>query len=86
MCLSFLVIEAEKLEVHGRSRLKLSGKQFTNMSDDTFTIYFNYNLLDCMDNAVYSSIDLSVKLETLNFEQRCQYKLKSVSHKEILRF
>ena len=56
------------------------------MSDGTLTIYFNYNLLDCMDNAVYSSIDLSVKLETLNFEQRCQYKLKSVSHKEILRF
>ena len=79
MCLSFLVIEAEKLEVHGRIRVKLSGKQFTvNMSDDTFTIHFNYNLLDCMDNAVYSSIDLSVKLETLNFEQRCQYKLKSV--------
>ena len=81
MCLSFLVTEAEKLEVHGRTRLKLSGKQFTNMSDDTFnysysiSIYFNYNLLDCMDNAVYSSIDLSVKLETLNFEQRCQYTL-----------
>ena len=34
-----------------------------------------------MDNAVYSSIDLSVKVETLNFEQRCQYKLKSVWHK-----
>ena len=80
LCLSFLVIEAENLEVHGRTRLKLSGKQFTNMSDDTFTIYFNYNLLDCLDNAVYtcSSIDLSVKVETLTFEQRCQYKLKSV--------
>ena len=78
MCLSFLVIEAEKLEVHGRTRLKLSGKQITNMSDDTFTIYFNNKLLDYMGNAVYSSIDLSVKLETLNSEQRCQYKLKSV--------
>ena len=32
---------------------KLSEKQFTNMSDDTFTIYFNYNLLDGMENAVY---------------------------------
>ena len=42
------------------------------------SIYFNYNLLDCMVNAVYSSLDLSVELETLNFEQRCQYKLKSV--------
>ena len=48
------------------------------MSDDTISIYFNYNLLDCMDDAVYSSLDLSVKVETLNFEQRCQYKLKSV--------
>ena len=42
------------------------------MSDGTLTIYFNYNLLDCMDNAVYSSLDLSVKLETFSFEQRCQ--------------
>ena len=25
---------------------KLSEKQFTDMSDDTFTVYFNYNLLD----------------------------------------
>ena len=25
-----------------------------------------------MGNAVYSSLDLSVKLETFNFEQRCQ--------------
>ena len=25
---------------------KLSEKQFTNMSDDTFTKYFNYNCLD----------------------------------------
>ena len=48
------------------------------MSDDTISIHFNYNLLDCMDSAVYSSLDLSVKLETLNFEQRRQYKLKSV--------
>ena len=32
---------------------KLSEKQFTNMRDDTvFTIYFNYNLLDGMENAV----------------------------------
>ena len=57
MSLSFLVIEAEKLEVHGRTWLKLSEKQFANMSDDTFSIYFNYNLLDCMDNAVYSSLE-----------------------------
>ena len=48
------------------------------MSDDTISIHFNYNLLDCMDSTVYSSLDLSVKLETLNFEQRCQHKLKSV--------
>ena len=59
VCLSFLVIEAEKLEVHAFLNYmvkKLSEKQFTNMSDDTFTIhvyiYFNYNLLDCMENAV----------------------------------
>ena len=45
------------------------------MSDDTFTIFFNYNPLDCMDNAMYSSVDLSVKLETLNFEQRCSLNL-----------
>ena len=32
---------------------KLSEKQFTNTSDDTFTVYFNYNLLDYMENAVY---------------------------------
>ena len=31
---------------------KLSEKQFTNISDDTFTVYFNYNLLDRMENAV----------------------------------
>ena len=31
---------------------KLSEKQFTNMSDDTFTEYFNYNLVDCMANVV----------------------------------
>ena len=67
-----------KCQTPGRTWLKLSGKQFTNMSDDTISIYFNYNLLDCMDNVVYSSLDLSVKVETLNFEQRCQYKLKSV--------
>ena len=34
---------------------KLSEKQFTNMSDDTFTIYFNYNLMDGMENAVYTA-------------------------------
>ena len=31
---------------------KLSDKQFTNMRDDNFSIYFNYNLLDGMENAV----------------------------------
>ena len=31
---------------------KLSEKQFTDMSDDSFTVYFNCNLLDYMENAV----------------------------------
>ena len=31
---------------------KLSEKQFTDMSDDTSTVYFNCNLLDYMENAV----------------------------------
>ena len=41
---------------------KLSEKQFTNMSDDTFTEYFNYNLLDMAWEMQFSSLDLSVKL------------------------
>ena len=49
---------------------KLSEKEFTNISDDTFTVYFNYNLLDCMGKC--SSLDLSAKLETLNSEHRSQ--------------
>ena len=52
--------------------MKLSEKQFTNTYEQC---HFHYkirlinNLLDCMQ---CSSLDLSVKLETLNFEQRCQ--------------
>ena len=58
MCLSFLVIEAEKLEVRltWTYMVKLSGKKFTNMSDDTISIYFNYNLLDCVDNILMQCV------------------------------
>ena len=57
---------------------KLSEKQFTNMSDDTFTIYISIIVSWTAWKMRCSSLDLSTKLETLNFEQRCQYKLKSV--------
>ena len=66
---------------------KLSEKQFTNTSDDTFTVYFNYNLLDYMENAVYMySVVVLTWVQNFEFEQRCHYKLKSVWHKETLRF
>ena len=57
---------------------KLSEKQFTNMSDDTFTIYISIIVSWTAWKMQCSSLDLSTNLETLNFEQRCQYKLKSV--------
>ena len=41
---------------------KLSEKQFTNISDDTFTVYFNYNLLDRMENAVVLTWVQNLKL------------------------
>ena len=52
---------------------KLSEKQFTNMSDDTFTD-MNTSIIICW---TARKMQFS-RLETLNFDQRCQYKFKSV--------
>ena len=53
---------------------KLSEKQFTNMNYDTFTIYFNYNLLDCMENAVVLTWVWNLKLWILNTDVSISFK------------